>query len=319
MQPRLSRGARAAVFQPNKRKLSKVMFGDSRRWKVMHVAQALARHVAALLIMVAASIAHAGDRVTFEASRGYTAPHVILHADLSKPEGDGPFPAVVLMHGCGGWQPAVRYTMNAYADFLVAKGFVVLNLDSFGPRNLGGGKVCEDVDRQVDALDYRTHDAQDALRYLQARAFVDPASVFLMGQSNGGSVAINVARGDGPHGNAGGNGGYRGVVAFYPWCGSFDRRPVRLAAPLLVLSGSEDDWTPARDCEGVRSTGARLQFVVYPQAAHSFDLEMLPTRYLGKLVGKNQRAADDSRQRMLAFFIEHSRAGGAAPANVAKK
>lgn len=288
------------------------------RWKFVHATKALARHLPALFITLAASMAHAGERVKFEASRGYTAANVTLRADISRPQGDGPFPAVVLMHGCGGWQPAVRYTMNAYADFLVAKGFVVLDLDSFGPRYLGGGKVCEDVDRQVDALDYRTHDAQDALRYLQAQAFVDPANVFLMGQSNGGSVAINVAKGDGPHRNAGGNGGYAGVVAYYPWCGSFGRRSVRLAAPLLVLAGAEDDWTPARECEGVRSTGAKLQFVVYPQAAHSFDLEMMPTQYLGKRVGKNQRAADESRERMLAFFLEQIEARAAAPGPLAK-
>lgn len=290
-----------------------------RRWKFVHATKALARHLPALFLTLAASMAHAGERVKFDASRGYTAARITLRADISRPEGDGPFPAVVLMHGCGGWQPAVRYTMNAYAEFLVARGFVVLDLDSFGPRNLGGGKVCEDVDRQVDALDYRTHDALDALRYLQAQPLVDARNIFLMGQSNGGSVAINVAKGDGPHGNAGDGGGYRGVVAFYPWCGSFDRRSVRLAAPLLVMSGSDDDWTPARECEGVRSTGARLQFVVYPQAAHSFDLEMMQTRYLGKLVGKNQRAADDSRARMLAFFVEHSRRRASAPDSLAKQ
>lgn len=287
----------------------------------MHATKALARHLPALFITLAASLAHAGERVKFEASRGYTAAAVTLRADITVPQGNGPFPAVVLMHGCGGWQPAVRYTMNAYAEFLAAKGFVVLDLDSFGPRYLGGGKVCEDVDRQVDALDYRTHDAADALRYLQAQPFVDPANVFLMGQSNGGSVAINVAKGDGPHRNAGGNGGYAGVVAYYPWCGSFERRSVRLVAPLLVLAGAEDDWTPARECEGVRSSGAKLQFVVYPQAAHSFDLEMMPGYYLGKRVGKNQRAADDSRERMAAFFLEQVQrraATASAAADVAR-
>ncbi|MDP3759810.1 MAG: dienelactone hydrolase family protein [Ramlibacter sp.] len=284
----------------------------------MHATKVLARHLPALFITLAASLAHAGERVKFEASRGYTSANVTLRADITKPEGDGPFPAVVLMHGCGGWQPAVRYTMNSYAQFLAGKGFVVLDLDSFGPRNLGGGKVCEDVDRQVEALDYRTHDAQDALRFLQAQPFVDPASIFLMGQSNGGSVAINVAKGDGPHRNAGGGGGYRGVVAYYPWCGSFDRRTVRLAAPLLILAGGEDDWTPARECEGVKSTGARMQFVVYPRAAHSFDLEMMPTHYLGKRVGKDQGAADDSRARMLAFFVEHSRGRAAVASPLAK-
>lgn len=256
------------------------------------------------------AVAHAGDKVHFEASRAYTSAHVTLRADISKPPGDGPFPAVVLMHGCGGWQPAVRYTMNGYADYLVGKGFVVLALDSFGPRNNGGGKVCESVPQQVDALDYRTYDAYDALNYLKTRTFVNASSIFLMGQSNGGSVAINVAKGDAPHGKTAGEGGYRAVVAYYPWCGSFGNRKVNLASPLLVFGGGQDSWTPAQECQGVRSAGAELDIKIYPEAAHSFDLDIVPQRYLGNLVGLNKVAAEDSRERMVSFFIKHTKNDG---------
>jgi|GEM_PF-287271 len=252
------------------------------------------------------TMAYAGEKVKFEASRAYTFESVTLRADISKPEGDGPFPAVVLMHGCGGWQPAVRYTMNTYAAYLVSHGFVVLDLDSFGPRNNGGGKVCESVAMQRDALDYRTYDAYDALKYLQAQKVVDGNNIFLMGQSNGGSVAINVAKGDAPQDKKGKDKGFRAVVAYYPWCGAFGNREVELASPLLVFGGGQDDWVPARECEGVQSTGADLQIKIYPEAAHSFDLEIMPQRYLGKLVGNNKYAAEDSRRRMLAFFIEHA-------------
>lgn len=270
----------------------------------------------ALLAALLAPLAHAGDKVQFAASHGYTATDVQLRAELHKPQGDGPFPAVVLMHGCGGWQPAVRFTMQAYAEQFVRRGFVVLDLDSFGPRNLGNGKVCESIERQQAALDYRTHDAYDALRYLQAQGFVDGERVFLMGQSNGGSVAINVAKGDG--GPDASRPGYRGVVAYYPWCGSFDgRRTVKLAAPLLVFGGAKDDWVPARECQGIRSTGAEMNFVMYPNAAHSFDLELMPQRYLGNLIGKDAFAATDSRGRMMNFFTRLARGNAALTASAA--
>lgn len=247
--------------------------------------------------------ARAAENVQFPASVSYTSDKVMLRGELHKPEGDGPFPAVVLMHGCGGWQPAVRFSLQDYAQRFVKDGFVVLLLDSFGPRSLGGGKVCEDVALQQDALGYRTYDAHDALRYLQAQPFVQAANIFLMGQSNGGSVAINVAKGEGPTEPASAAPGYRGVVAYYPWCGSFDgRRVVKLAAPLLVFGGAKDDWVPARECQGVRSDGAELSLVVYPNAGHSFDIEMPPQRYLGYLVGKDADAATDSRSRMMSFF-----------------
>lgn len=274
--------------------------------------------VALLLGACMGGVSQAGETVSFPASRSHTAEQVMLRAELSRPDGEGPFPAVVLMHGCGGWQPAVRFTMNAYAEFLSRRGFVVLNLDSFGPRRRGGGMVCESFDQLAQARDYRTHDAHDALRYLQAQTFVDGSNVFLMGQSNGGSVAIHVALGLGPHAGDAAS-GYRGVVAFYPWCGAFGSHRVNLKAPLLVLGGERDDWVPASECKGVRSTGASMELVIYPEAAHSFDLEVAVHRYLGKLVGKHPQAAEDSRARMLAFFESRVAAGRAIGLQVAQK
>lgn len=262
----------------------------------------------ALLCISALFVAtgHASEKVNFEATRGFTTENVKLRADIAKPEGEGPFPAVVLMHGCGGWQPAVRHAMRAYADYLVEHGFVVLDLDSFGPRNLGGGKVCESIRQQRDALDYRTQDAYDALHFLRSLPYVDGRNVFLMGQSNGGSVAINVAKGDKPQTGDQTEQGYRAVAAYYPWCGSFGGRKVELESPLMVFAGSEDDWTPASECQGVKSTKAGLEVKTYPGAAHSFDLNIIPQRYLGKLLGYHKEAAEDSRQRMVSFFIEHT-------------
>ena len=132
--------------------------------------------------------------VSIKASHPTGARGAVLNAELFKPRGEGPFPAVVLMHGCGGWQPAVTGGLAAHTMYLLDRGYAVLNLDSFGTRGLGGGTVCESTARLVRALDYRTHDAFDALHYLRAQSFIDPHSIFLMGQSNGGSVAINAAK-----------------------------------------------------------------------------------------------------------------------------
>lgn len=240
--------------------------------------------------------AQAREIVKFEASHPGSDRQVMLRAELYRPDGQGPFPAVVLMHGCGGWQPAVRYTMSTYAEYLTRHGFAVLNLDSFGPRRLSGGKVCESFRRLADARDYRTQDARDAKRYLQSLDFIDAGNIFLMGQSNGGSVAIRVAASQKD---------FRAVVAYYPWCGAFGGRDVELSAPLLVLGGAKDDWVPPTYCQSVRTTGADYQVTVYPNAAHSFDLEIIPQRYLGKLIGKDPQAAQDSREKMLAFFQNH--------------
>ena len=51
----------------------------------------------------------------------------------TKPEGSGPFPAVVLLHGCGGWTEAVRQERAAWFTNL---GYVALAVDSFATRGI---------------------------------------------------------------------------------------------------------------------------------------------------------------------------------------
>lgn len=259
-----------------------------------------AREIAWLAIAASLSIGfgaagNANDLVSIKASKPYIGRNVTLKAELFKPGGKGPFPAVVLMHGCGGWQSAVINALHDVSWYFLDRGYVVLNLDSFGPRGNSGGTVCRSFARLASARDYRTYDAIDALRYLQSQSFVDRDNTFLLGQSNGGSVAIKVSE-------LPVRDGYRAVAAYYPWCGAFGGSRVRLKAPLIVFGGGRDDWVPARECRHKASTGARLQFVEYPRAVHSFDLRIPVQRYQGKLVGFDKEATEDSRARMLAFF-----------------
>jgi len=120
-----------------------------------------------------------------------------------------------------------------------------------------------------------------------------------MGQSNGGSVAINVAKSNKAESD------FRAVVAFYPWCGTFGSRKVDLTSPLLVLGGEKDDWVPPQACNKVVSNGEELRVTIYPDAAHSFDINILPQRYMGKLVGYDKHAFQAGRIAMLTFFTDH--------------
>jgi dienelactone hydrolase len=253
-----------------------------------------------------ATPSQAYELVKIKASQSAGARNGYLTAELFKPPGTGPFPAVVLMHGCGGWQPAVLEALHAHATYLLDRGYVVLNLDSFGTRGKSGGAVCASLPALYRALDYRTSDAFDALRYLKSRDFVDAENAFLMGQSNGGSVAINAAKLSGP-------GGYRAVAAYYPWCGSLGGRRVNLKAPLIIFSGGKDDWVPAWQCRNKHAVGAELRVIEYRNAAHSFDLRIERQRYLGKLIGHDKTAYEDSRAKMVAFFDGHRMAKPAAP------
>ena len=50
------------------------------------------------------------------------------------PAGRGPFPAVVILHGCGGLSPQLERWSRWFAD----RGYVGMVVDSFGPRKVKG-------------------------------------------------------------------------------------------------------------------------------------------------------------------------------------
>jgi dienelactone hydrolase len=256
-------------------------------------------------IWLAATSACAQEIVNIDASQPDVSRRVLLRAELHRPRGEGPFPAVVLMHGCSGWVPAVHYKLRDYAEELRKRGYVALNLDSFGPRHYSGDEMCASNARLREALNYRAADAFDAMRYLGTLPYVDARNIGLVGQSNGGSVAMKVAQASAAktYDKSGGP-GFRAIVAYYPWCGMFAGN-VRLVAPVKVFSGGRDEWVSARECASVRASGEEYQFKLYPKAVHSFDLDIPVQSYAGFMVGKDPEAAEDSRKRMFDFFRAH--------------
>src|SRR5437660_756816 len=63
-------------------------------------------------------------------------PQLTLDGYLIKPDGAGPFPAIVLLHGCAGLPASFRRAPAAsrWVDRLVSWGFAVLAFDSFAAR-----------------------------------------------------------------------------------------------------------------------------------------------------------------------------------------
>jgi dienelactone hydrolase len=89
--------------------------------------------------------------------------------------------------------------------------------------------------------------------------------------------------------------GFAAAVALYPGCVASRRtwtsagvyRPV---APLLILIGDKDDWTPAEPCrkltEAARQAGYPVTIKIYPGAYHSFDSNAR-VRYVAARVNAN--------------------------------
>jgi len=255
-------------------------------------------------LLLLAFLANAGlpvQRVAIPLPHGTT-----LNAALVRPVGPPHGPAIVALHGCAGPLPERD---GSWTEMLVRTGHTVLLPDSFGSRGLGS--QCGVADRSVDASHVRRADAIAAAEWLSRQPDVPPGGIDLLGWSNGGTTVMYTVqqRPDLPPGL------FRRFVAFYPGCRTESQDTAwRPAAPLMILVGALDDWTPADPC---RSLAARLPdlitLMVYPGAYHDFDapgrklteqsgLATPPNGTGHAHTGTNEAARQDAWHRVPAFL-----------------
>ncbi|MCR5038590.1 MAG: alpha/beta fold hydrolase [Bacteroidales bacterium] len=113
-----------------------------------------------------------------------------LTGTLTIPEGDGPFPALVLVSGSG-QQNRDEELMNhrpfwVIADYLTRNGIAVLRYDD---RGVGGseGEVLN-----ATSMDF-SYDAEAAFDYLRSRKEVNAAQIGILGHSEGGIINFMVS------------------------------------------------------------------------------------------------------------------------------
>ena len=234
------------------------------------------RAVFALLIAAAASLAAwpakaAGNPEIVEIPRDE---HLKLKAALYRPEGAGPFPAVIGLHNCTGLKTnsgeiGVRY--RDWGQRLAKQGFAVLFPDSNGSRGLGS-QCGTPNQRSVRADRERVADAVAARQWLQQQSWAQADRVSLMGWSSGATATLWTARAarmpvEGTD--------FRSAVAFYPGCRRLANAAWSARVPTLILIGRADDQTSAAACQqmvaGARGRSARVTIHVYPGAYHDFD------------------------------------------------
>lgn len=103
---------------------------------------------------------------------------------LHLPEGAGPFPAILMVHGWGGVQDAL--TLPFYAPFNAA-GFAVMTFDYAGWGQSDG------TPRNVINPWHRERDVESALQHLCEQPGIDPRRIVLWGTSFGGGHVVRLA------------------------------------------------------------------------------------------------------------------------------
>jgi len=213
------------------------------------------------------------------------------------PPGPGPFPAVLVMHGCGG----ITDSHRGWAGRLVGWGYAAAIVDSFGPRNQR--RICDSGDFIPARV--RAQDAHNATIYLRTLPNIQADRIGIIGFSHGGSTTLWAAIGEEIPVDRSAR-PFQAAVAYYPTCSG-----KALVGPyvtdVLILIGKDDTWTPADLCLGTVAARAKdprpPAIKVYPGAVHGFDIGGLPvaTTY-GHMVGGNPEAAADSFAMTQAFL-----------------
>jgi pimeloyl-ACP methyl ester carboxylesterase len=118
-----------------------------------------------------------------------------LAGTLIVPEGRGPHPAIVLLHGSG---PLTRHSFGPYPAFFNSLGLAVLIFDKRGT-GLSTGRRLDASTGAPETLwpayypDDLLADALGALRFLQERPEIDRTRIGFWGSSEGGMLATQAA------------------------------------------------------------------------------------------------------------------------------
>lgn len=220
-----------------------------------------------------------------------------LSGTLHKPEGNGPFPAIVALHGYGG----VLDYQEDWLKNLRDTGFVTLMVDSY----CGRGYYCPGQSRSrvlplmqnpmIVSPAMRAADALAALYFLQNQSFVDRERIGVLGWSGGGTAALMAST---PAS------GFKAAVSFYPTVSEIQRD---WTTPALILAGDLDPSAPQYKSFTVAMRGKSLpvEVILYASAHRKFDEPGSRINSLGIKEEYNQAAALDADRRVKAFFSKY--------------
>ena len=205
---------------------------------------------------------------------------------LARPEGNGPFPAVVVIHEIFGLNDNIKDIARRFA----AEGYAALAVDLFAGRNRTICMLRFISQAMLKPLNNESiQNLKDALTFLSGKADVDAERIGAIGFCLGGGFSIAWACSD------------NRLKAIAPYYGA-NPRPLAAVARVCPVVGSypDKDFTTGAgqklDIELDRYTIPH-DIKIYPNTRHSFFNDQGPSYA--------EAASRDSWQRVLDFFQEH--------------
>lgn len=184
-----------------------------------------------------------------------------LTALVARPDGPGPFPAVLVMHSALGIHHQVQDTARRLAEL----GYLAVATDMYGPSAYqdGPGLAYAAFAENPQLLRERTVAWFEAVR---ARPDVDPARIAAIGYCFGGHCVLELAR-SGADVRAVCS--YHGILTTHA-----PAQPGAVKAHVAAFCGAKDPYAPMVDITALRkeleAAGASWQLGVYGDAEHGF-------------------------------------------------
>ena len=238
------------------------------------------------------------------------------HAVWRVPDGEGPFPTVLLFHGCGGR----RAFLDGYMAVMTRRGLAAVSIDSFAPRRWSRARVLATVCTGLELPGHqRAGDVLASLWGVSRDPRADPTRLALAGWSHGGWAIMDLmtmalAR-PGEAGvadpDAGLRDGVKALALAYPYCGPgalTNLRAWRHAPEVFAFVGEADRIARPTVCRRAlrraQDAGARIETWFIPGAAHAFDQGVggEATRFDAAITGEAQaRMSGFLAERLTAF------------------
>lgn len=205
------------------------------------------------------------------------------HWTLTLPEGDGPFPVVFMMHGCGGQRPF----LDDMTRVAVEAGAAVININSYGHRRISQmqayATVCTGARLHGGE---RAGDLYAALAWARGQDWADATKFAAIGWSHGGWTILDALSLKSGAEMARITGlsdlaeepleGLAAAMLVYPYTGvgSYVGRREWRMAPTATAIVAQNDYIVGdarRALERQRGRGAPLEIVIFDGVTHAFE------------------------------------------------
>jgi len=231
---------------------------------------------------------------------------------LYVPEGNGPFPAILLLHASTG---VVKVNLD-WAARLKDQGYIVYVIDSFTPRGW--------VDRFSVGWDKATaaqlSDTVPAYRYLSQLPNVDAKHIGILGFSMGGFDVLRIMEKPESTPEEFQRLPFKVAASFYGVCHRLSAQ-AKLRGSTTIFIGSEDDRATTVDCDQLVKRSNLINksnsLVIYKNALHGFDnfefpasKEMTDERGEHYHIGYNEEARQKSITDLSEYFGKYLKSSG---------